>query len=704
MSDTTPSRVSPAPPASYSPVSGQGGVVVSTGKVEKAENRGFAHRDPLLNLLSQSDQRIGDLIKICRAQLAQMREDETSYFHFINAENTLGMSSWWLGRPASSFRYDAARHYVSALEDLRFSIDTVRAHIEYGELPLTKPAVQKFLDSPIGRAAHWRKILEYNTPGIPEHLATLDDDALAAALVSLANRCDSDDMAILTAKSFRSIISQTAYHNILPDSSIVFWNDYGREIINSTVSLPQLAGYATGAGIGMAIARSTKAASVALGALTTMGRGRYLLPGATLVQTTTAAGWRAHWLTRTIANFGFSFVQLNAYAGIGYLIAGRAGAEAAGAILMGGIGAATGFAQGLLQKLAAELAARDANGILAQWFLRDRMPQYARVSLSVELPAVDSANTFKLVTAKNARPTYTAMTEFQDDLMQAERAQIEAINRAEQEAARVQQQQAALARRQAAKDAKAAQRLAERTARQNANQQSQIQSQLQAIDKLAASLPTARAQILLQDARAAAENPNLQQTLETLRGLIDAAKAELAAATKVRTPRAMQAITPGGTTAVKKPGSRNERMAEYVPARGLPQSVQNLLGNPPVAFDDVMEVLGGRLLTVEPSCRPMLESMYRDGDLHFKRLVVLRLSELQSTTPTSGTQWKPMPGTERLLWEGNVGTQHKLMVRHNGGTFMSSDSIWTVVSIRTTSAKSAARAATPSAPLRAVTP
>lgn len=686
MANTISTSACPTPPCPPAPRASGSAAVAPAG---------LPHRDDLLDLLTYCEGRINDLLKISRSQLSAMREDEQSYFNFVNAENTCGMSAWWLGRPASAFRYDAARNYVSALEDIRYSIDGVRAHIRAGELPPSRPAVRRFFDGPMGRMFDWPQILSHADADIPDYLLRPNDAAVAAALVSLANRQESDDMAILTAKSFQNLVGDTVVQNLLPDSSVVIWNSYGRDITNAAVSLPQLLGYASGAGIGVMVARSTKATALSLSALNAMGRGRYLLPATPLLRATASGTWNSHWLTRGLANFGFNFVKFQAYAGIGYAIAGRYGMEVAGGLFMGGIGATAGFAHGWLQRLATELIARDVTGTLAQWLLKDKMSQFARVTLSVELPALDHANTLKLVTARHARSTYEAMTAFQGELVQAEQAQIQAAEAAAQRLAEEQRRLVAALQREATRLAKAA----ERTAKQDAR----LRGYLGEAEHLAATLPETRAKTLLQGVRAAAEKPVSKAVVAEVQALIAAARTAQAVAASARTPRAMPAVTPSKQPAIVKPGTRAERMATHVPSRGLPRSVAELIATPPPHFGDVIDMLDSRIFEIDPSCRTGLAALYDNGGDNFKKLIILRLSEIDSVYPKFSNQWKPMKGTEGRIMLGGVGVTHEISVRNNGIKFLTGPT-WTVVGIRNIATKTAARAATPSAPLPGVTP
>jgi hypothetical protein len=681
MGNTTTSKLPPAPPAHNGPVSGQELSVATSPKIEKTE---------ILDLLSQCEAYVTGITTLSRARLAAMRDDETSYFNFVSAENTLGLSAWWLDRPASSFRYDAARRYVSALDDIRFNLYAIRAQIEDGEFSLAKPAAQIFLNSPVGRAVDWKTLLNNNGPTPSRHLLYIDVDALAHGLVSLANRCESDDMAILTAKSFKNLLGERSVNRMLPDTSVVLWNEYGRDVINATVSLPQMLGYVSGVGIGVMVARSAQATKASLTALTAVGRGRYLLPGASLMRTTVAGTWNSHWLTRGLANFGFSMVQFQVYAGIGYLIAGRNGIEVAGAVFMGGLGTAAGFANGWVQRLAAELAAKDSSGTLAQWLLKDAMPPYARVSLSVEMPAVERANSFRLVTAKDARTSYDAMTTFQQELIQAEQVQAQTAAAAAQQAAQEQHRLAAIAQREAAKQAKAAQKAAQRDDRMKI----QIQDQLKAIQTITSTLPESEAPRVLQEAQTAAAGADLPAALAALRKTIDTLKANAAAAKKP-TPLSNRAVTPQAQPAATKPGTRATRTTDYIPAK-LPRDVKALAETPPDQFDDVLEALHSQIFSIDASCMPSLTALYNTGDAGFKRQVIVRLGEINSANPNFGTPWSAMRGTENRIWEGSLGTTHKIMIRKKADTFLNGP-IWTVVSIRPATAKIAS-------PMRVVTP
>lgn len=691
MANTLPVGSCPAPPCSPAPAA------PGTTAVAPA---GLPHRDDLLDLLTYCEGRINDLLKISRSRLAAMREDEQSYFNFVNAENTCGMSAWWLGRPASAFRYDAARNYVSALEDIRYSIEGVRAHIRAGELPPSRPAVRQFFNGPMGRMFDWKAILAQTGADIPEHLLRPRDAAVATALVSLANRLESDDMAILTAKSFQNLVGDTVVQNLLPDPSVVIWNSYGRDVTNAAVSLPQLLGYASGAGIGVMVARSTKATALTLNTLNAMGRGRYLLPATPLLRATASGTWNSHWLTRGLANLGFNFVKFQAYAGIGYAIAGRYGMEVAGGLFMGGIGATAGFAHGWLQRIATELAARDASGTLAQWLLKDQMNQMARVTLSVELPAIDRANTLKLVTARHARSTYETMTAFQGDLVQAEQARIQAAEAAAQKLAEEQRRLVAVMQREAARLAKAA----ERAAKQEAKLKDLLQKSVGDAEQLAATLPEAQAQTLLQDVRAAAGKPASKAVVAEVQALITAARAAQAAAASARTPRAIPAAAAPKQPAVTKPGTRAERLAEHIPLRNLTRPIAALASNPPGLFEDAMEVLRSPVFKIEASCLPDIRALYEGGTDTVKKLIILRLSELTHASPKFGTQWKVVEGTEGRLWQGGLGLSHELMVRKSSNNFIMDGPTWTVVNIRKLAAKTAARAATPSAPAPSVAP
>jgi hypothetical protein len=198
-----------------------------------------------------------------------------------------------------------------------------------------------------------------------------------------------------------------------------------------------------------------------------------------------------------------------------------------------------------------------------------------------------------------------------------------------------------------------------------------------------------QANALRANVRAAAQTPDPKQALDAVRSLVQAARRASAS----RASRTQRAVTPQATPAVVKPGTREERLATHIPARGLSARVRALLEGLPETFDEVLTAVNSKFVRVDPSCMNDLEALYR-GNPELRQIMAVRLNELDSASAPQGSQWSVIPGTEGQLIEGTIGVRHKIMVRRTNGNFLEAPP-WTIISLRKISSKPTLRAVTP---------
>lgn len=644
--------------------------ITATDYADDAEGRRNA-----LKILNAAEFILKSMLTMTTRIRDDMREQEMSYINFVSIENLWGMSPYLLGRPASALRLDAVNKVISELRDQQIGIEMLRAGITNGTFQEDNMFVRKFLSGPFKNS--------FNATG------PFDAVPAVRGLVNLANRCESEEIAVMTAHYFEDVIGEDAMKSMLPEMSVDFWEVHGRRLANASVSLPQLLALTSGQLLGEVVFESVIARNVAVSALGRMGGARIALPGYAIFENTIGFGWRLPRAMRLFMNFSGEFLKFNLYSMVASGLGGGTGGEIFGIVYMGAVGVTCGYVHQWMRGILAELRVGQQNGVLAWHLMEDPIGPLAQANLSRELSQVETTRPFHMATDASAEKISGEITTLSAgiDAAQAQRATEAAERAAAAEKAAAQQAlearaTAAREKTRALREAKILERiekLKERVARRVAEAETAV-----------AKLPEEMRVTFSDRIQQAATNSDLNTAYSELRTVIDDAREALAAMSRPA-PRSRSTPSTKPATTPKGVAPRSVRMAEHqptpieaeepignppgeaapaassdpVPAQtsaGTVSEVENLIKHPPKELDaNTLNIITGDIVRFDPYAMKDIQDTYR-AVANIRGRLIRRLSELSvNFNGTLGKNWTPLAVKD--AFRGKVGDHYRILVQ-----------------------------------------